>query len=483
MPGTSSATLIRQLRRIASAGNSGLADRDLVRRWVESQDQAAFEVLLWRHGPTVLSVCRRVLREAQDVEDAFQATFLTFIRKAGSLREGAVVGSWLYRVAYRIAIRAAAGKRKHEKSARPISVEPDESLLWRDLRPVLDYEVDRLPRHYRDTFILCCVQGKTNQEAARELGRPLGTILSRLNGARRHLRERLTRRGIAPSAIGLSAQFSELAQRYPVSQQFVRDVLRVASPFATGQGTGLVSPRVLSLVKGVSRTMFYAKCKFGLLVGLGVCTIATGVGWGIRATASAPVSAASLSEEQEKGVKVGHPKGWWGGSGNPNAYQVGVDREVSKSGKASAYVQMQGADAKAFGTLAQAFQAKDYLGKRVRLSAYLKTENATGGAGLWMRVDGPGCTLAFDNMEKRMVQGTTKDWKKVEIVLDVPEKASAITIGLMVTGNGKAWVDDFQLERVGKDVASTNMLSGEIPANAEAMNLPATPVNLDFEDS
>lgn len=229
--------------------------------------------------------------------------------------------------------------------------------------------------------------------------------------------------------------------------------------------------------------MFYAKCKLALLVGLGFCTIGAGVGWGIRATASAPPSPTSLLQEQAKGVKVGHPKGWWGGSGNPSAYQVGVDHEVSKSGKASAYVQMQGADQKTFGTLAQAFEPKDYLGKRLRLSAHLKTENAAAGAGLWMRVDGPGCTLAFDNMEKRMVQGTTKDWKKVEIVLDVPEKANAITFGLMVTGNGKAWVDDFQLETVSKDVASTDMLTGEIPANNQAMNLPAKPVNLDFEES
>src|SRR5438552_3569495 len=108
MTPTSAAVLIQELRRIACAGsNSVLRDAELLKRWVDSREQAAFELLLWRHGPTVLNVCRRLLRRSQDIEDAFQATFLTLIRRGQTLRDGAVVGSWLYRVAYRIALRAA----------------------------------------------------------------------------------------------------------------------------------------------------------------------------------------------------------------------------------------------------------------------------------------------------------------------------------------------------------------------------------------
>src|SRR5262249_1365227 len=160
----------------------------LLQRWLARRDEAAFELLLWRHGPMVLALCRRLLRHAQDAEDAFQATFLTLVRKAGSIANREALAAWLYKVAYRVALRARAAAAT--RAALPITsmdlpaAEPAQDLLWRDLRPVLDEEVSRLPARFRGPFVLCYLEGKTNEQAARELGCPLGTVLSRLSRGR-----------------------------------------------------------------------------------------------------------------------------------------------------------------------------------------------------------------------------------------------------------------------------------------------------------
>ena len=192
----------RYFRRLLSPRSaSGLTDAQLLERFVADQDEAAFEILLWRHGPKVLGVCRRVLRHEQDAEDAFQATFLVLVRKAGSIGKRQSVGSWLYRVAYRVALRAKVSASKRNARQRVITdvpaAEAVPDLFSRDVALVLDEEVNRLPEKYRAAFVLCYLDGKTNEQAAQELGCPKGTILSRLAWARERLRVRLTRRGLA----------------------------------------------------------------------------------------------------------------------------------------------------------------------------------------------------------------------------------------------------------------------------------------------
>jgi erythromycin esterase len=183
----------------------------------------------------------------------------------------------------------------------------------------------------------------------------------------------------------------------------------------------------------------------------------------------------------DSGIEYGLPKGWFGGSANVRAYESGVDRAVVHGGKLAAFVRMVGAGAGDFGTLAQIIQAEPYRGRRLRLAAYLKAEGAGEGAGLWMRVDGRDAILAFDNMDPRRVRGT-KDWQRVEVVLDVAEKAQVITFGLLLIGNGKVWADDFRLEAVGKEVASTNLFHGEQAAEVGGAAGAAQPSNLDFEE-
>jgi RNA polymerase sigma factor (sigma-70 family) len=247
-------TFIRQLRRRLRPQGGGLADAELLRRWLGQHDEAAFEVLLWRHGPMALGVCRRVLRHAQDVEDAFQATFLTLVRKAATIDRQEAVAGWLYRVAHRVALRARE-RAARRTPAQPwdeqlAPVEPETDLPWRDLRPLLDDEVQRLPAKYRAAFVLCHVQGKTNGEAARELGCPPGTIASRLAWARQRLRSRLTRHGLTLSAGLLSTVLASAPAEGAVPPALVDATLEAVRGSAGRAAAGSVSARVAGLMEG-----------------------------------------------------------------------------------------------------------------------------------------------------------------------------------------------------------------------------------------
>jgi RNA polymerase sigma factor (sigma-70 family) len=245
----------RYLRRmLGPPRGGGLTDSQLVERFVAQRDQAAFEVLVWRHGPKVLGVCRRVLRHEQDAEDAFQATFLVLVRKAGSIGKRQAVASWLYRVAYRVALRARAVAGKRAARETPVADVPAAEVAdpaWGDLRPVLDEEVNRLPEKYRAPFILCYLDGKTNEQAARELGCPKGTVLSRLAWARARLRVRLTRRGLGLSAGLTGAALAPEAAAAVVPATLVDSTLKAVLPVAGGQAAGVVSGSVAALTQGV----------------------------------------------------------------------------------------------------------------------------------------------------------------------------------------------------------------------------------------
>ncbi len=176
--------VLHQLRRVVARERTDeLSDAQLLDDFVQRRDEAAFELLVWRHAGLVLGTCRRLLRDRHEAEDAFQATFLVLIRKAATISRRDSLGSWLHRVAVRIAQRARAQAARRMTAALPEEVpapEPKDDLLWRDLRPVLDEEVSRLPEKYRRPFVLCYLEGNTNEQAARQLGCPRGTILSRL---------------------------------------------------------------------------------------------------------------------------------------------------------------------------------------------------------------------------------------------------------------------------------------------------------------
>jgi RND family efflux transporter MFP subunit len=258
--------LIRSLSGAAGEA-SGVADARLVERFVAG-DEAAFELLLWRHGPMVLGVCRRILHHAQDVEDAFQAAFLALARRASAIARREAVGSWLYQVACRIALRARADRARRTGRERvgvnDLAAPPVDPAGCAELRAALDEEVIRLPARQRSAFVLCCLEGKTGEEAAQLLGCAPGTITSRLTRARLRLRRRLARRGFAPTALALLLS-GEASAALPAP--LVGITLRSALAFAAGAPAGPPT-RAVAYAEGALRAMFLTRLKVPLLLAL-----------------------------------------------------------------------------------------------------------------------------------------------------------------------------------------------------------------------
>jgi RNA polymerase sigma factor (sigma-70 family) len=194
----------------AAARRAGaVPDADLVRQLAVRHDRAAFELLLWRHGPAVWGVCRRVLGPSPDADDAFQAVFVALHRRAGAIAEGNAVAGWLHRVAVRAAVAVAKTRARRWAREAPTPTPPEpfapddpvQTAAGRELGAVLDAAIARLPERYRLPFLLCEVYGRAPTDAAAELKCPVGTVASRLSRAKRRLRAMLARRGLALPAV------------------------------------------------------------------------------------------------------------------------------------------------------------------------------------------------------------------------------------------------------------------------------------------
>jgi HlyD family secretion protein len=256
MAGGSSVELLRDIQTLFDSGTAaGLTDRQLLERFIRQGDPAAFEVLVLRHGPMVLRVCRNLLHDPNDAQDAFQATFLVLVRRSGSIRRLDSVGSWLYGVACRAAARIRVGSARRrvveERAASRVveALEPADDESDRDaFGPIVQEEVRRLPERYRTVVVLCFWEGLTHEQAAAQLGCPLGTVRSRIARARDLLRRRLTRRGLAPSAVGIGS----IGKLPPPAAELVQSTVRAAVWLAAGQGASpAVSAAVVSLVQGI----------------------------------------------------------------------------------------------------------------------------------------------------------------------------------------------------------------------------------------
>jgi len=263
--------------------DAGTPDADLLRRYVGQRDELAFEALVRKHGPMVLGVCRRVLRNRHDADDAFQATFLVLLRKAASIRSPGTLGSWLYGVAYRTALHARqeAGKRRAKEAAMGARTETPEGT-WADLLPVLDQELERLPEKYRAVVVLCDLQGKTRSEAALHVGCAKRTVASRLVRGRALLAKRLTQHGLSVTAGALAGVLSQNAASACVPPSLLASTMGAASVFAGGMAAaGLLSAKVAALTDGVMKTMLLTKLRNAVVVllivsilGIGGTTIA-----------------------------------------------------------------------------------------------------------------------------------------------------------------------------------------------------------------
>jgi RNA polymerase sigma factor (sigma-70 family) len=280
--------LLPFLRELAGDADEA-TDGQLLERFLTLHQEAAFRALVDRHGPMVLGVCRRVLGNAHDAEDAFQATFLVLVRKAASVVPRELLANWLYGVAYRTAQKARVSRTRAHTARRRLvdrvtamaQQARTEDEIWHDLQPVLDQELQRLPDKYRAAVVLCDLEGKPRKEAARQLGWPEGTLSGRLARARRLLAERLTRRGVTLSVAALAAALAKGGVAAAVPAALKTTVTQAALLTAGGQAVpaGVVSASVADLTEGVMKTMLMARLRVGvlLLAAVGLAMAGTGL--------------------------------------------------------------------------------------------------------------------------------------------------------------------------------------------------------------
>jgi RNA polymerase sigma factor (sigma-70 family) len=277
-------TVVRKLRALVAREQLATAsDADLLERFAHGRDDAAFALLVERHGGLVWRVCRQILHHDQDAEDCYQAAFLTLAQHASSIRHGQTIACWLYRVSIRVARRAAVdrAKRHHHERVRPCPPcrQDGSDLSWRELQKVLHDELARLPEKYRAPFVLCCVDGNSKLDAAQQLGWKVGTVSSRLAHAREVMRRRLTHRGIALSAALCAIDLLLPCNRAPAA--LAQATARAAAWLRAGRDAKeFVSSAVITLMQGADKIMLFGQPKTTLGIVVALSLIGTGT-WAV----------------------------------------------------------------------------------------------------------------------------------------------------------------------------------------------------------
>jgi RNA polymerase sigma factor (sigma-70 family) len=278
--------VIDHLRRaVLASGEADLTDGQLLECFVSRRDDATAAALVRRHAPMVWGVCRRVLGNDSDAEDAFQATFLVLVRKAASIMPREMVANWLYGVAHQTALKARGTRTKRQAREKQVNEMPEPEAItepdhWGDLQPLLDQELSRLADKYRLVIVLCDLEGKTRKDVARQLNKPEGTIASRLATARAMLAKRLARHGLAVSSGALAGLLSQNTASAGVPISVVSSTIKAASLLAAGQAAipGVTSPKVAALTEGVLQTMLLSKLRKQLVALLLAAILVSGTG-------------------------------------------------------------------------------------------------------------------------------------------------------------------------------------------------------------
>jgi RNA polymerase sigma factor (sigma-70 family) len=294
--------VVRYARAVAHPIDGPLTDGQLLECFIARREEAAFAALVHRHGPMVLGVCRRVLDHCHDADDAFQATFLLLVRKAASVTPREQVGSWLYGVAYRTALKARglAAKRRDREQRLPARTAPPptDDLLRGELRAVLDRELSRLPEKYRAPVVLCDLEGKSRKDVARQLRLNEGTLSSRLATARRLLAKPLARRGLLPAGAALGAVLATGAASAAVPPRLLQSTILLATKPTT------VPPNLAALTHGVLTAMFVKKLQTIAAIVLTFAVLGFAAGFCLsQAIADKPADAAA-KEKPQRGPSV-----------------------------------------------------------------------------------------------------------------------------------------------------------------------------------
>jgi RNA polymerase sigma-70 factor (ECF subfamily) len=470
---------------------SGMSDGQLLERFLSSHgspSEAAFEALVRRHGPTVLALCRGVLRDDHDSDDAFQATFLVLARRAATIRDRGRLATWLGRVARRIALRsreeaahlqALEGRRVEfdvvmgETTAAPVAIAVETAALVRA-------EVDRLPDPDRLLMRLTYWQGKTYEEAASVLSWPIGTVRSRLSRVRERLRGPLTRRGLAPLlAAAFSGATVKEASAAPLREALILQTVHGATRYAGGitaaVEAGAVPANVAVLLNGELSTMATISWKsIAVLLLLGA-TVTTGVASLTLPASDAaaaeptmplvadsePVTATILLASQQKaesksllansGVEEGagdSPKAWTAGATIPGVDYI-WSRDTGHTGKASLCLKKT---AQRYFPIAQWSQNVDRKGDNPRLevSAWVKAEKASKAILDVQFIDGDGkwthAWVAYIGAKEANDPPVSHDWKRYEGIVAIPPATKQIVIAPQIYGPGTVWFDDLDAE-------------------------------------
>jgi RNA polymerase sigma factor (sigma-70 family) len=291
-------SFLRHFQRQVALRDAGeVTDRELLQRFAHSRDGDAFTALVRRYGPLVLGVCRRVLGQGPDAEDAFQATFLVLARKAGAIGQPERLGNWLYGVALRVARKARAEAARRRARQRQVADMPtsrgDPEADWEEVRQVLDDEVQRLPDKFRAPLVLCYLQGLTREEAAARLGWTAGAVKGMLERGRELLRSRLARRGVTLSAGPLAVMFIGNALSAAVPAVLSDSTVQAAVRFAAGKAGA--AGCAAALAEGVLQAMSVHRMKWWLAVVL-LLGLA-GAGAGVLAFGGRPADAPEASKD------------------------------------------------------------------------------------------------------------------------------------------------------------------------------------------